>query len=106
MEPTEMKLNPPTENPRQSRNTLVSQRRSLSNKCRVLSLPVLRIRDVYLESRIRIFSIPDKNFFHLGSRVKKINGSRIRIRIKELKYFNPKYYFSDYKIMKLPNPEL
>ncbi len=37
-------------------------------------------------SQIRIFSIP-----HSGSRVKKIPGSRIRI--KELKYFNPKKCF-------------
>jgi hypothetical protein len=31
------------------------------------------IRDVYLGSRIRIFSIPDPDFFYPGS------GSRIRI---------------------------
>jgi hypothetical protein len=37
----------------------------------------LRIRDVYLGSRIRIFSIPDPNFFHSG----------YRIRIKEFKNF-------------------
>ncbi len=35
--------------------------------------------------RIREF-ISDPNFFHPGSRVKKIPGSRIRIRIKEFKY--------------------
>ncbi len=36
--------------------------------------------------------IRDPNFFHPGSRVKKIPGSliRIRIRIKEFKYFNLK----------------
>jgi hypothetical protein len=34
-------------------------------------------------SRIRLFSIPDSNFFHLGS----------RIHIKEFKYFNPKIVF-------------
>ncbi len=27
------------------------------------------------------FRIPDPNFFHPGSRIKKISGSRIRIRI-------------------------
>ncbi len=35
--------------------------------------------------------IPNPNFFHPGSRVKKILGSGIRI--KELKYFNPKNCF-------------
>jgi hypothetical protein len=44
---------------------------------------VMRIRDVYPGSQIRIFSIPDPNFFHPGS----------RIRIKEFKYFNPKKLF-------------
>jgi hypothetical protein len=36
--------------------------------------------------------IPDPNFFYPGTRVKKIPGSWIwiRIRIKEFKYFNPK----------------
>jgi hypothetical protein len=34
--------------------------------------------------------ISDPNFFHPGSRIKLIPGSRIRIRIKEFKYFNPK----------------
>ena len=34
-------------------------------------------------SRIRLFSIPDPNFFHPGS----------RIHIKEFKYLNPKNYF-------------
>ncbi len=38
---------------------------------------VLRIRDIYTGSEF--FSIPDQNFFHLGS----------QIRIKEFKYFNP-----------------
>jgi hypothetical protein len=36
---------------------------------------------------------PHPNFFHPGSRAKKDFGSRIRIRIKELKYFNPKISF-------------
>jgi hypothetical protein len=40
---------------------------------------VLRIRDVYPGSLIRLFSIPDPNCFHPGS----------RIRIKEFKYYNP-----------------
>ncbi len=35
---------------------------------------------VYAGSRIRLFSIPDPNCLHPGS----------RIRIKEFKYFNPK----------------
>ncbi len=42
-------------------------------------LSVLQIRDVY----------PGSEFFHPGSRVKKITGDRFRIRIKEFKYFNP-----------------
>jgi hypothetical protein len=46
-------------------------------------LAVLRIRDVYPGSRIRLFSIPDPNCLHPGS----------RIRIKEFKYFNPKNGF-------------
>ncbi len=33
---------------------------------------------------------PDPNFLPPGSRVKKIPGSRIRIRMKESKYFNQK----------------
>jgi hypothetical protein len=40
--------------------------------------------------------IPDPNFVHTGSRiqgVKKISGSRIRIRIKEFECFNQKNYF-------------
>jgi hypothetical protein len=41
---------------------------------------VLRIRDMFI-------SDPGSEFFHPGFRVKKIPGSRIRI--KELKYFNP-----------------
>jgi hypothetical protein len=41
---------------------------------------VWRIRDVYPGSRIRLFSIPDPNCLHPGS----------RILIKEFKYFNPK----------------
>jgi hypothetical protein len=46
-------------------------------------LPVLRIRDVYPESRFRLFSIPDPNCLRPGS----------RIRIKEFKYFNLKKWF-------------
>jgi hypothetical protein len=38
--------------------------------------PVLRIRDVYPGSQIRLFSIPDPNYLHPGS----------RIRIKEFKF--------------------
>ncbi len=41
---------------------------------------MLRIRDVYPGSRIRLFSIPDPNCLHPGS----------WIRIKEFNYFNPK----------------
>jgi hypothetical protein len=37
--------------------------------------------------------IPDQNFFHPGSRFKKIPGSRIRILIKEFKYFNQNKLF-------------
>jgi hypothetical protein len=40
---------------------------------------VLRIRDVYPGSRIRLFSIPDPNCLHPGT----------RILINEIKYFNP-----------------
>jgi hypothetical protein len=42
----------------------------------VVFLAVLRIRDVYP-----------------GSRIKKISGSRISIRIEEFKYLNPKNCF-------------
>ncbi len=41
---------------------------------------VLRILDVYPGSQIRLFSIPDLNFFH----------PRSRIHMKEFKNFNPK----------------
>ncbi len=44
---------------------------------------VLRIQDVY----------PGSEFFHSGSRVKKIPEYRTRIRINEFKYFNPKNCF-------------
>jgi hypothetical protein len=44
---------------------------------------VLRIRDVYPGSRIRLFSIPDPNCLHPGS----------RLRIKEFKYFYAKKWF-------------
>jgi hypothetical protein len=47
------------------------------------SLAVLRTWDVYSGSRIRLFSIPDPNFFHSGS----------QIHIKELKYFTLKNSF-------------
>jgi hypothetical protein len=49
--------------------------------------PVLRIRDVYPGSRIRLFSIPDpgSEFFHPG----------FRIRIKEFKYFQLKKMVSE-----------
>jgi hypothetical protein len=51
--------------------------------------PMLRIWDVYPGSRIRLFSIPDprSEFFHPGS----------RIRIKEFKYFNPKWFLTSRK---------
>jgi hypothetical protein len=39
--------------------------------------------------------ISDPNFFHPGSRVKMIPGSRIRIHIKELKYLTKKCSVSD-----------
>jgi hypothetical protein len=38
--------------------------------------------------------ILDPNFFHPGSWVEKIPGSRVRIRIKEFMYFNPKLFLS------------
>jgi hypothetical protein len=53
---------------------------------------VLRIRDVYPGSEF--FPIPDP-----GSRIKKIPGSRNRIRIKEFKFFNPKIGFYALKNM-------
>jgi hypothetical protein len=55
--------------------------------CKV-PVPVLRIRDVY----------PGSKFFHPGSRVKKDSISRIRVHIKELKYFqNKKMFLSSQK---------
>ena len=59
-------------------------------------LAVLRIRDVYPGSRIRLFSIPDPNCLHPGS----------RFLIKEFKYFNPQkskkiQNFSKIKLVKL-----
>jgi hypothetical protein len=51
---------------------------------------VLRIRDVYPGSRIRLFSIPDPNCLYPGS----------RIRIEEFKYFNPKKMVSNSKLLK------
>ncbi len=68
--------------------------KAFNTLCFAVISPVLRIRDVYpgsefFQSRIpadesRVKNIP-------GSRVKNIPGSRIRI--KELKYFNPKKMF-------------
>jgi hypothetical protein len=46
----------------------------------VMRQAVLRIRDVYPGSRIRLFSVPDPDCLHPGS----------QILIKEFKYFNPK----------------
>ncbi len=46
------------------------------------------VADLGYLSRIRIFSIPDPNFFHPGSKF-----SPSRIPIKEFKYFNPKNCF-------------
>jgi hypothetical protein len=37
--------------------------------------------------------IPDRNFFHPGSRIQGQKDSQIRIHIKEYKYFNPKTCF-------------
>ncbi len=42
---------------------------------------MLRIRDVYLGSQIRMFPIPDTNFIHPGS------------ASKEFKFFDPKKWF-------------
>jgi hypothetical protein len=58
----------------------------------------LRIRDVDPRSRIRFFSILDR-----GSRVKKIPGSRIRIRIKEFEHFNPTKFLK-LSAMFIPDP--
>ncbi len=74
--------------------------------------PVLRIRDVYPGSRIRLFSIPDP-----GSRIRTVSipdpGSRILI--KECKYFNPskkqkKWFLSSKKYdpgcsSRIPDPD-
>ncbi len=51
----------------------------------LVNISVLRIRDVYPLSRIRVFSIPDPGpeFFHPAS----------GIRIKRFKYLNPKKWF-------------
>ncbi len=65
---------------------------------------MLRIRDVYPGSRIRLFSIPDPNCLHPGS----------RILIKECKYFNPqkakKWFLSSKKYdpgcsSRIPDPD-
>ncbi len=67
-------------------------------------LAVWRIRDVYPGSRIRLFSIPDPNCLHPGS----------RILIKEFKYFNPqksnKWFLSSKKYApgcssRIPDPD-
>ncbi len=62
-----------------------TQKYSTSRPYSVLVQPVMRIRDVYPGSRIRLFPsrIPNPNCFHPGS----------RIRIKEFMYFNPKNGF-------------
>ncbi len=57
-----------------------------------LSLYLLTLAMLWSVLRIRD---PRSEFFHPGSRIhgQKDSGSRIRIRIKELKYFNPKKLF-------------
>ncbi len=50
-------------------------------------------------SRIRIFS-------HSGSQIQGQKDSRIRIRIKEFKYFNPKIVSKLSEIWFVPDPEL
>jgi hypothetical protein len=57
-------------------------------------------------SRIRLFSIPDPTFFHPGSEL-----FPSRIRIKELKYFNPKKWFLSSRkydgcSSRIPDPDL
>ncbi len=66
---------------------LVTSPRDYKKKSNPEKVSVLRIRDAYPGSRIRIFAIPDA-----GSRLIKIldPGSLIRGRIKEFRYFNPK----------------
>jgi hypothetical protein len=54
------------------------------------SFAVLRIRDVHPGSRIRIFSIPDSGSEFFPSLIQDQKDFRIRIRIKEFKYFNQK----------------
>jgi hypothetical protein len=65
----------------------VTSPRDYKKKSNPEKVSVLRIRDAYPGSRIRIFAIPDA-----GSRLIKIldPGSLIRGRIKEFRYFNPK----------------
>jgi hypothetical protein len=58
----------------------IMSRSFLNSGTLIVIFPVLRIRDVYLGSRIRIFSIPDPGSEFFSS----------RIRIKEFKYFNTK----------------
>jgi hypothetical protein len=72
------------------------------------------VADLGCLSRIRIFSIPNPSS-RSGSRVKKISGSRIqiRIRIKEFKFFTQKLFLSSRKYdpkcsswIRIPDPEL
>jgi hypothetical protein len=55
-----------------------------------LSSIVWEIRDKHPGCLSRI---PDLNFFHPGSRIQGQKYSWMRIRIKELKYLNPKNCF-------------
>ncbi len=78
-----------------SRRVALSHRSWVRRKTKIItySYPVLRIRDDYPGFRMRIFSIPDQNFFILGSRIvikpknfflssrKYIPGCSSRIRI-------------------------
>ncbi len=69
--------------------------RYFSRQIRSSLVAVLRIRDVHPGSWIRLFPSRIQALKDSGSRVKKIPypRTRIRIRIKELKYFNPKKLF-------------
>jgi hypothetical protein len=61
-------------------------------------LPVLRIRDVY----------PGSEFLPYRIQGQKDSGSRIRIRIKEFRYFNPKIVSEVAKILSglfIPDPD-
>jgi hypothetical protein len=65
------------------------------NKIRMFLFTVLRIRDVYRRSRIRIFSIPDPGFEFFPSRIpgSEFSPPRIPDPHQKLKYFNPKHCF-------------